>query len=134
MSSILEQKFADLWLELYPHIDLHQEYRFHPVRLFRFDFAHLQTKTGIELQGGIWMKSAGHNTGGGLTRDYTKLNLATANGWKVFMLSADMVTADWLGTIARTLESSTWRENTPKNIPKKPKKVPKNAVKQLSLL
>ena len=71
--SELEREFATLWVELYPTIDLHHEHQFIPPRRFRFDFAHLPTRTAIELQGGIWVKS-GHNTGTGLLRDYEKLN------------------------------------------------------------
>ena len=104
--SELERRFADLWVELYPAIDLYSQHKFHPKRRFLFDFAHLPTRTAIELQGGIWVKS-GHNTGTGLLRDYEKLNLATSLGWKVFMLASEMVTTEWLGTIAKTIDSAT---------------------------
>ena len=103
--SELEREFADLWVELYPTIDLHHEHQFIPPRRFRFDFAHLPTKTAIELQGGIWVKS-GHNTGTGLLRDYKKLNLATSMGWRVFMLAREMVNDEWLGSIAVAIQQS----------------------------
>jgi hypothetical protein len=103
MNSHLEQQFADLWLSLYPDIDLHSEYRFSPPRRFRFDFAHLPSRTAIELQGGIWSARSGHNTGTGLLRDYEKLNLAASQGWKVFMLAGEMITDQWLGAIASTI-------------------------------
>jgi hypothetical protein len=102
--SSLEQKFSDLWIDLYPDIDMHSEYQFHPRRKFRFDFAHLPSRTAIELQGGIWVTGTGHNSGAGLLRDYEKLNLATINGWNVFMFADSQITKGWLHTIAAHIE------------------------------
>ena len=106
MSSHLEEQFAALWVSLFPAIDLHSEYRFSPPRRYRWDFCHLQSKVAIEIQGGVWMGKSGHSGGTGLLRDYEKLNLAASQGWRVFLLAESMITDEYLGSIANTIESS----------------------------
>lgn len=105
MRSHLEQQFADLWLSLYPHIDLHHEYKFSPPRRYRWDFCHPETKVAIEINGQIWRKG-GHSSGTGLLRDYEKLNLAASQGWRVFQLAGEMITDEWLGSIASAIEQT----------------------------
>ncbi len=102
--SHLEQQFADLWLNLYPHIDLHSEYRFSPPRRYRWDFCHLESKVAIEIQGGVWMGKSGHSGGTGLVKDYEKLCLAAASGWRVFLLAESMITDEYLGSISYAIE------------------------------
>jgi very-short-patch-repair endonuclease len=104
--SYLENQFASLWLYYYPKIDLHQEYRFAPPRRYRWDFCHPESKVAIEIQGGIFMKKSGHNTGSGVTKDYKKACLAAAKGWKIFYLSSSMITENYLKLIAQTIQNS----------------------------
>lgn len=101
--SHLEKQFEDLWRSLYPNIVLKKEYQFLKDRKFRFDFAHRPSRVAIEIQGGIWMAKAGHNTGGGLTRDFEKLNLAILQRWRVFFLSDAMITKEWLSKIKEAI-------------------------------
>ena len=72
--SNLELKFEELWLTLYPSIDLINEFKPVPKRRFRADYAHIPSKVLIEINGGTWGKG-GHSSGGGIERDYTKNNL-----------------------------------------------------------
>ena len=102
MPSHLEQQFAELWVEVYPAIDLYSEYRFCPPRKYRFDFAHLQARVAIEIDGGHWTGGR-HNTGSGFQKDCEKFNLAASRGWLVFRLTGEMITAKWLGIIAQTI-------------------------------
>ncbi|AFY95480.1 hypothetical protein Cha6605_4561 [Chamaesiphon minutus PCC 6605] len=104
--SHLEQQFADLWLSLYPDIDLHSEYRFIPPRRYRWDFCHLKSKVAIEIQGGVWMQRSGHSGGTGLVKDYEKLCLAAALGWRVFLLADSMINDEYLKLIAEAIEHS----------------------------
>jgi len=67
-----------------------REYTFLPGRKFRADLAYVEKKILIEVQGGIYTKSA-HNTGMGLERDYTKYNLANLSGWRVLQFSRSMI-------------------------------------------
>lgn len=101
--SQLEQQFADLWVSLYPHIDLHSEYKFSPLRRYRWDFCHLESKVGIEINGQIWHKG-GHSSGKGLLRDYEKMNLAASQGWRVFVLAGEMINDECLGAIATAIQ------------------------------
>jgi len=63
-----------------------REYRFDPVRKWRFDFAWPDQKVAVELDGGIWTKG-GHTTGGGIMRDMEKSNAAQLDGWLVLRFS-----------------------------------------------
>ena len=103
--SHLEVEFATAWQYYYPHLDLHSEHKFHPKRRFRFDFAHLPTKTAIEIQGGIWTRGkAAHSSGSGVQRDCHKQCLASSLGWLVFPLSEAMIRdRDWLDLIAKAI-------------------------------
>lgn len=112
--SSLEKKFLLLWASLGGR-KLEEEVVFAPPRKWRFDFCaanYVIEATGnppdsrnkqgririmpilaIELEGGIWLKKSGHNTGTGISRDIEKYNTAQLLGWKVFRLTSDMITA-----------------------------------------
>lgn len=62
------------------------EYVFHPVRKWRFDFAHLATKLAIEVEGGTWT-GGGHSRGSGQTKDREKHNAAEILGWTILRFS-----------------------------------------------
>jgi very-short-patch-repair endonuclease len=58
------------------------EYRFHPTRRWRFDFARPDIRLAIEIDGGIW--TGGRHSGGqGQIDDFEKMNNAVALGWQV---------------------------------------------------
>lgn len=61
-----------------------------PGRKFRFDFCFRAAKLLIEINGGTYTKAA-HSTGGGIARDYEKLNLAQLAGWRVLMFDGKAV-------------------------------------------
>ena len=64
------------------------EYRFHPVRKWRFDYAWPAQRVALELDGGQWAARGGrHNTDG----DREKLNAAAACGWRVVRFSRTML-------------------------------------------
>jgi hypothetical protein len=66
-----------------------------PGRDFRFDYAWPVVKIAVEQQG-----FRDHSTRKGLQRDYEKLNLAQAAGWKVFQFTPKQLqsvdTIEWL--------------------------------------
>lgn len=67
------------------------EFKFHPVRKWRFDFAHLELKILIDIQGGEWMIKSGHNTGAAYADDCNKKNVAQSMGYKVFTFTGTQV-------------------------------------------
>ena len=101
--SHLEEQFARLWLDLHPNIDLYSEYRFLPSRRFRFDFAETKTKIAIEIQGGNWGRGR-HTNPKALINEYEKLSLAALHGWRVFLLSGEMVNEEWVNAIAEVIK------------------------------
>ena len=67
------------------------EHRFHPVRMWRFDYAVPSIKLAIEYQGHagfVKAGSSGHSTIKGLTNDSEKFNQAHAHGWRVLCFTA----------------------------------------------
>ena len=68
-----------------------REYRFHPVRKWRFDFAFPDRKIAIECEGGTWMKKGGHTTGVGFEKDCYKYNTAAIEGWTVLRFTGAMI-------------------------------------------
>jgi very-short-patch-repair endonuclease len=67
-----------------------REYRFHPERKWRFDFAWPWCSVAVEVDGGVWNKG-GHARGGQIQKDHEKRNTATKIGWKVFTFGTNQV-------------------------------------------
>jgi very-short-patch-repair endonuclease len=96
-ASHLEIKFMDLWkLEGGPELDA--EFRFHPERKWRFDFAHQPSKTAIEIEGGVW--NGRHTRGGGFQSDAEKYFEAHIRGWRVVRLTPNLITRENLRALA----------------------------------
>ncbi len=58
------------------------EYKFHPTRKWRFDYAWPELKIALEVEGGVW-SGGRHTSGKGFTADMEKYNAAVASGWAV---------------------------------------------------
>lgn len=65
---------------------LEREYRFDPKRRWRADFAHLPSRTLIEIEGGIWIRGR-HNQAAGFIADMEKYLEAALAGWTVIRLA-----------------------------------------------
>jgi very-short-patch-repair endonuclease len=73
-------------------------------RKFRWDFAWLDRKLTVEIQGGIWSGGA-HSRGGGIQRDYEKNNLAVLAGWRcLYFTTADVKSGLALSVLERILK------------------------------
>ena len=60
------------------------EYRFHPERKWRIDWAWPDQKVGLEVDGGIWIPGGGrHTRGAGWLRDTEKLNTLAVMGYRM---------------------------------------------------
>lgn len=78
-----------------------REYRFHPERKWRFDFAWPEHKVALEIDGGTW-GGGRHTRGAGFEEDCHKLNAAAVLGWRVLRATGGMVHD---GTAINTLEA-----------------------------
>lgn len=58
------------------------EFRFHPTRKWRYDWAWPDKKVALEVEGGTWINGR-HNRGSGFVRDMEKYNAAAVAGWRV---------------------------------------------------
>ena len=66
-----------------------REYRFCE-RRWRFDFAFVEQKIAVEIEGGQWINGR-HTRPQGYQNDIEKYNAAARLGWKVYRFTPDMV-------------------------------------------
>jgi very-short-patch-repair endonuclease len=67
-------------------IKLIAEYKFHEKRKWRFDYANLEHKIAIEIEGGAYTNGR-HTRGTGFINDMEKYNEAAILGWVVFRIT-----------------------------------------------
>lgn len=65
-----------------------KEYKFHPTRRWRFDYAIPDHKIALEVEGGVWTGGR-HTSPKGFLGDIEKYNTATLMGWRVFRTTPD---------------------------------------------
>ena len=64
-------------------VDCVKEFKFHPVRKWRFDYAVPEHKIALEVEGGVWTGGR-HTSPKGFLGDIEKYNTATLMGWRVY--------------------------------------------------
>ena len=74
------------------------EFRFHPTRKWRFDFAYPEKKIAIEIEGGVWTGGA-HTRGKHFESDCEKYNAATLLGWRALRFTGGMVERGEIGVV-----------------------------------
>lgn len=80
-----------------------REYRFHPTRQWRFDYAIPDLRIAIEIDGGIWINGR-HNRASGYLGDMEKFNAAATLGWVVLKFTPqEQYTAKALDLITLTV-------------------------------
>ena len=79
-----------------------REFKFHPVRRWRFDFVLLPVslKIAIEVEGGVWSRGR-HTRGAGYIGDMEKYIEAALMGWTVLRYPASKVTDQIIKDIER---------------------------------
>ncbi len=66
------------------------EFRFHPTRRWRFDWAWPDKSIAVEVDGAVYTGGR-HTRGAGFEKDMEKLNEAQILGWRVLRFSSGMV-------------------------------------------
>ena len=98
--SKLERDFHKLWKKQ-TKVPLKPQHKFHPVRKWAFDFAHIPTLTAIEIQG----YGEGHTSYEGMMSDYEKHNEALRYGWvTIYIMSAHLTPKKAVQTIRYILD------------------------------
>ena len=108
--SQLETRFLNLWKKLHGP-ELTEEHKFHPDRKWRFDFADLDTKTAIEIEGGIWNQSR-HTRPAGFIKDCEKYNTGTMLGSRIFRLPGVLINLETLEKIKEYIECQRNTQST----------------------
>lgn len=80
-----------------------REYRFHPTRKWRFDYAIPVLKIAIECDGGVWTGGR-HVSPQGYLKDMEKFNAAAELGWVVLKFTPqNLVTSGTIETLRATI-------------------------------
>jgi very-short-patch-repair endonuclease len=98
-----QSNFRLLWRSICGPL-LVEELQFNPDRKWRFDFAHPQTQTAIEIEGGARGRGKSRHTSfSGYANDCEKYNAAAMAGWFVIRLTPQQVTFKGLEQIAQMI-------------------------------
>ena len=100
-ASKLEGRFELIWRSLNGP-QLEREFRFHAERKWRADFAHLPSRTLIEIEGGVFGYGR-HNRPMGFIADAEKHLAAFQDGWTVLRIVALHITTPILAMIVERL-------------------------------
>lgn len=84
-------------------VEVVREYKFHETRKWRFDYAIIDKKIAIEVEGGIWVNGR-HIRGSGFEKDMEKYNEGTALGWRIIRVTPqELLTSKTTSLIQRLL-------------------------------
>ena len=90
--SVKKAVAPDLFLKLlqqrFKNEEIVKEFRYHPTRRWRFDYAIPAKKVAVEVDGGVWTGGR-HINPAGYINDIEKLNTAASMGWLVLRITTD---------------------------------------------
>ena len=82
------------------------EYRFDDTRKWRIDYAIIDHKIAIEVEGGVFTQGR-HTRGAGFVNDMEKYNALTVQGWRLIRVQPkDLVTVKTLNLIKDTINGN----------------------------
>ena len=96
--------------------ELVEEFMFHPTRKWRADFAHLESKLLIEIEGGAY--GGRHTRGKGFVEDLDKYASAWLHGYTVLRIGSHQVRSDIIRAVIgriRNHSPESW-ENSPESL------------------
>lgn len=99
--------FMKLLQQSFKGVEVVKEFRFHPTRKWRFDYAFPSLKVAVEVDGGVWTGGR-HINPAGYVNDMEKLNNAASMGWLVLRITTDdRFASKTYELIKQTLEQRT---------------------------
>jgi very-short-patch-repair endonuclease len=87
-------KGYDLYLHIIEQdlgVKITPEYKFHPDRRWRFDYALVDSRIAIEIEGGLWLQGR-HNRPLSMIKDFEKYNNAAMLGWRILKYTPQQIT------------------------------------------
>lgn len=103
--SQLEETFAIHVRSFGLDVGMVREYKFHPERRWRLDFAWPEQMLAVEIEGGTW-GGGRHTTGAGFEKDCEKYAEALVLGWRVLRVTGTQVRkGQAVGWLKRVLPS-----------------------------
>ena len=78
------------------------EYRFHPSRKWRFDYAWPRHMLALEIEGGVWTQGR-HTRGAGAVADMEKYSEAAIMGWRLLYVTPQQVQSVAIDYLRRAL-------------------------------
>lgn len=84
-----------------------REYKFHPERRWRFDFAFVEQRLAVECDGGQWVAGGGRHNG---DPDREKLNQAAILGWRVLRFSTRQIQHDPIECVRQIRVALAYKE------------------------
>ncbi|MCD8312685.1 MAG: endonuclease domain-containing protein [Bacteroidales bacterium] len=89
-----------------------KEYRFHPKRMWRFDYAIPEYRVAIEIDGGVWTQGR-HTRPKGYLGDLDKFNAAASMGWVVLKFTpANQYSGETMRLIRETVDNRKREKET----------------------
>lgn len=86
-----------------------KEYKFCTGRRWRFDYANIEKKVAIEIEGGIWVNGR-HTRGFGYLNDIDKYNMAVLLGWRLLRFTYDHFNNDRINDTINIIEQLCTKE------------------------
>lgn len=84
-----------------------KEYKFHPTRKWRFDYAIPEHKIALEVEGGVWTGGR-HTSPKGFLGDMEKYNTATIMGWKLLRTTPEkLICKNTISMIERIIQQTS---------------------------
>jgi len=81
------------------------EFRFHPIRKWRADYALPEFKILVEVEGAVWVQGR-HTRGSGFVKDIEKYNTATSMGYSILRVQPkDLMSSGLLDLIKETIKN-----------------------------
>ncbi|MFZ4413206.1 MAG: hypothetical protein ACOYOV_09005 [Bacteroidales bacterium] len=102
----LSDKAFKAYVKQQLNLKVDSELVFHPTRKWRYDFAIIEHKIAIEVEGGVWTNGR-HTRGKGFIEDIEKYNAGTTLGWRILRVTPEnLLKQNTLDLISQTINNN----------------------------